>query len=96
MAVEITAPENSASAIITDLKSRRGSITGSEHRAGSFVVHAIVPLAEMLGYTKRIRSTTVECSMQFVHYAAAPSRGEPGGDEAEVTANLTQRPKSKA
>jgi len=32
-----------------DLSSRRGRIEGMEHRAGSQVISAIVPLAEMFG-----------------------------------------------
>lgn len=98
MAVEINAPENRAAAIIADLKSRRGRVTGSEHRAGSSVIYAIVPLAEMLGYRKHLRSNTgapVRCSTRFIHYAAVPFPGESGSDEAGVTANLPKGPKPR-
>src|SRR5207249_5361041 len=50
MAVEVVTPEDYAGAIMGDLSSRRGRIEGMEHRAGSQVIKAIVPLAEMIGY----------------------------------------------
>src|SRR5213079_683622 len=47
MAVEVVTPEDYAGVIMGDLSSRRGRIEGMEHRAGSQVIKAIVPLAEM-------------------------------------------------
>ena len=44
MAVEVVTPEDYAGAIMGDLSSRRGRIEGMEHRAGSQVIKAIVPL----------------------------------------------------
>ena len=58
-----------------DLSSRRGRIEGMEHRAGSQVIKAIVPLAEMFGYATHMRSSTqgrAEYSMQFARYEEAP------------------------
>ncbi|PYX89181.1 MAG: elongation factor G, partial [Acidobacteria bacterium] len=58
MAVEVVTPEDYAGTIMGDLSSRRGRIEGMEHRAGSQVIKAIVPLAEMFGYATHMRSST--------------------------------------
>jgi elongation factor G len=58
MAVEVVTPEDFAGTIMGDLSSRRGRIEGMEHRAGSQVIKAIVPLAEMFGYATHMRSST--------------------------------------
>jgi elongation factor G len=57
MAVEVVTPEDYAGTIMGDLSSRRGRIEGMEHRAGSQVIKAIVPLAEMFGYATHMRSS---------------------------------------
>jgi elongation factor G len=75
MSVEVVTPEDFAGAIMGDLSSRRGRIEGMEHRAGSQVIKAIVPLAEMFGYATHMRSQTqgrAEYSMHFARYEEAP------------------------
>ncbi|HUO24437.1 MAG TPA: elongation factor G [Candidatus Aquilonibacter sp.] len=75
MSVEVVTPEDYAGAIMGDLSSRRGRIEGMEHRAGSQVIKAIVPLAEMFGYATHMRSQTqgrAEYSMHFGRYEEAP------------------------
>ncbi|HXZ26393.1 MAG TPA: elongation factor G [Terriglobales bacterium] len=75
MSVEVVVPEDFAGAIIGDLSSRRGHISGMEHRAGSQVVSAIVPLSEMFGYATQMRSNTqgrATFSMHFARYEEAP------------------------
>jgi elongation factor G len=75
MSVEVVAPEDYAGTIMGDLSSRRGRIEGMEHRAGSQVIKAIVPLAEMFGYATQLRSSTqgrAEYSMHFARYEEAP------------------------
>ncbi len=75
MSVEVVTPEDYAGVIMGDLSSRRGRIEGMEHRAGSQVIKAIVPLAEMFGYATHMRSSTqgrAEYSMHFVRYEEAP------------------------
>jgi len=75
MSVEVVAPEDFAGTIMGDLSSRRGRIEGMEHRAGSQVIKAIVPLAEMFGYVNDLRSSTqgrAEYSMHFARYEEAP------------------------
>jgi elongation factor G len=75
MHVEVVVPEDFAGAIMGDLSSRRGRIEGMEHRAGSQVIKAIVPLAEMFGYATHMRSSTqgrATYSMHFARYEEAP------------------------
>jgi elongation factor G len=75
MSVEVVTPEDYAGVIMGDLSSRRGRIEGMEHRAGSQVITAIVPLAEMFGYATQMRSNTqgrAEYSMHFARYEEAP------------------------
>jgi len=75
MSVEVVVPEEYMGTIIGDLNSRRGRIEGLEHRAGSQVVKAMVPLAEMFGYATNMRSNTqgrATFSMHFSRYEEAP------------------------
>ena len=75
MSVEVVVPEEYMGTIIGDLNSRRGRIEGIEHRAGSQVIKAMVPLAEMFGYATNMRSNTqgrATFSMHFAHYEEAP------------------------
>ncbi len=75
MSVEVVVPEDFMGVIIGDLNSRRGRIEGIEHRAGSQVIKALVPLAEMFGYATQMRSNTqgrATFSMHFAHYDEAP------------------------
>ena len=92
MAVEVVTPEDYAGAIMGDLSSRRGRIEGMEHRAGSQVIKAIVPLAEMFGYATHMRSSTqgrAEYSMHFARYEETPRSvaeeiiGKAQGEEVE-------------
>jgi elongation factor G len=75
MSVEVVVPEEFMGTIIGDLNSRRGRIEGIEHRAGSQVIKAMVPLAEMFGYATNMRSSTqgrATYSMHFSRYEEAP------------------------
>ena len=75
MSVEVVVPEEFMGTIIGDLNSRRGRIEGIEHRAGSQVIKAMVPLAEMFGYATTMRSNTqgrATFSMHFARYEEAP------------------------
>ncbi|MFC7546010.1 elongation factor G [Plantactinospora sp. GCM10030261] len=56
--VTVTAPEDSVGAVLGDVAARRGRVTGSTTRAGTVVVTATVPLAELFGYATRLRSRT--------------------------------------
>jgi elongation factor G len=75
MQVEVVVPEDYMSAIIGDLNSRRGRIEGMEHRVGSQVIRALVPLSEMFGYATQMRSNTqgrATFSMHFARYEEVP------------------------
>ena len=75
MAVEVETPENFVGNVIGDLSSRRGMIQGLEEVAGTMVIRAEVPLAEMFGYSTTLRSATqgrATYTMEFKHYAEAP------------------------
>ena len=57
------------------LNSRRGRIMGMEGRSGAQVVTAMVPLAQMFGYSTDLRSATqgrATYSMTFDHYEQVP------------------------
>ncbi|MFD1542014.1 elongation factor G [Nonomuraea guangzhouensis] len=58
--VEVTAtvPDDAAGGVLGDLAAQRGRISGSTARAGTVVITAIVPLAEVFGYATRLRSRT--------------------------------------
>ena len=75
MSVEVVVPEEYMGTIIGDLNSRRGRIEGMEHRAGSQVIKANVPLSDMFGYATHMRSSTqgrATYSMHFNRYEEAP------------------------
>jgi elongation factor G len=97
MSIEVVTPEDFAGGIMADLSLRRGRIEGTEHRAGSLVITAIAPLAEMIGYAMDMRSITqgrAEYSMHFAYYEAAPCTGDSGADEAGATASGPKGPKA--
>ncbi|MFF3456870.1 elongation factor G [Streptomyces sp. NPDC002730] len=58
--VELTAtvPDDAVGGVLGDLAARRGRVSGQAARAGTAVVTATVPLAELFGYASRLRSRT--------------------------------------
>src|SRR5579863_7656973 len=75
MHVEVYAPDQYSGDLMGNLSSRRGRISGSESRAGSVVIKAQVPLAEMLSYANELTSMTQgrgSYSMEFSHYDYVP------------------------
>lgn len=58
--VELTAtvPDDAVGGVLGDLAARRGRVSGQTARAGTAVVTATVPLAELFGYASRLRSRT--------------------------------------
>ncbi|XP_074851531.1 ribosome-releasing factor 2, mitochondrial [Carettochelys insculpta] len=58
MNLEITVSEDHLSAVLGDLAQRRGSIQEIQSRQDNKVVIAAVPLAEMMGYSTVLRSST--------------------------------------
>ena len=75
MKVDVTVAEEYMGDVIGDLNSRRGRIDATETRSGAMVVHAFVPLAEMFGYSTRLRSMTQGrgvYAMEVHHYEQVP------------------------
>jgi elongation factor G len=75
MAVEIAVPDEFAGSIMGDLNSRRGRIQGMDNKAGSTLVKAQVPMAEMLTYGVDLTSLTQgrgSFSMEMSHYDVVP------------------------
>lgn len=76
MRVEVVIPEEYLGDVIGQLNARRGEIQGMEIRPGNAqAVRALVPMAEMFGYTTDLRSATQGRgvhSMEFDHYAPVP------------------------
>ena len=75
MRIEVRCPEDYFGAVVGDLNSRRGMITGTEIVSGTQIVHGLVPLAETFGYSTELRSITqgrATYSMEFDHYEEVP------------------------
>jgi elongation factor G len=75
--VEIAVPDEFAGSIMGDLNSRRGRIQGMDNKAGSTLVKAQVPMAEMLTYGVDLTSMTQgrgSFSMEMTHYDVVPAK----------------------
>lgn len=76
MKVEVTTPEEFMGDIIGDLNSRRGRIENMDDlMGGAKLIKAIVPLANMFGYTSDIRSMSqgrAASTMELAHYEEVP------------------------
>ncbi|WP_405801504.1 elongation factor G [Streptomyces sp. NBC_01506] len=73
--VTVTVPDEAVGGVLGDLAARRGRVSGSTARAGTTVVTATVPLAELFGYATRLRSRTQgrgTFTTRPTGYAAAP------------------------
>jgi elongation factor G len=76
MKLEVVTPELNMGDVVGDLNRRRGQDTNMDDRAGAKVIKAQVPLAEMFGYVTTLRTLSsgrATSSMEFLHYAEAPS-----------------------
>jgi len=75
MQVEVVVPEEYLGAVVGDLNGRRGRIVSIDARAGSQIIRAVVPLAQMFGYATDLRSMTqgrATHTMQFARYEEVP------------------------
>ena len=75
--VTVTVPDQAVGGVLGDLAARRGHVTDSTVRAGTAVVTATVPLAELFGYANRLRSRTQgrgTFTTRATGYAPAPPR----------------------
>jgi elongation factor G len=73
--LEIVAPDEYMGDIVGDLNARRGKVDGMEMRAGSRVIKALAPIAEMFGYATILRTLTQGrgvFSLEFAAYDATP------------------------
>jgi len=71
MDAEVFLPEAFMGEVIGDLNARGGKIESIDHKMGSQVIRATVPLARMFGYSTSLRSATQgrgTFSMQFSHF----------------------------
>ena len=78
MAVEVIVPDEYLGKVIGDLNSRRAHIRDTEvhEKSRIQVVSVDVPLSEMFGYVKSLRSLTqgrANYSMEFAHYREVPT-----------------------
>ncbi len=74
--LNVTVPDDFMGAVIGDLNSRRGKVVGMEPGAGQQVVHAQVPMSEVLIYAPDLRSMTEgrgSFSMAFSSYEEVPA-----------------------
>jgi elongation factor G len=75
MKVEITTSEEFMGEIMGDLSHRRGRPQGMDSQNGTQVIHATVPMAEMLDYARVLSAMTQGRSsyhMEFSHYEEVP------------------------
>jgi elongation factor G len=75
MKVEVVVPEQYMGDVLGDLSARRGKIGGMMQRGEAQVIASTVPLAEMFGYSTKLRSMTqgrAVYSMEFSHYDEVP------------------------
>jgi elongation factor G len=75
MKVEVVVAEDFMGDVIGDLNSKRGRINEMTDRGQAKVISAMVPLAEMFGYTTQLRSMTQgrgSNTMEFDHYEEVP------------------------
>jgi elongation factor G len=75
MKVEVTVPDESLGDVMGDLNSRRGRVQGMDPRRGRQIIHAEVPLAEVLSYASDLTSMTGgrgTYTMEFNRYDDVP------------------------
>jgi elongation factor G len=75
MNVEVVVPEAYMGDVLGDLSARRGKIGGMTQRGEAQVIASTVPLAEMFGYSTKLRSMSqgrAVYTMEFAHYEEVP------------------------
>jgi elongation factor G len=76
MKLEITTPDDTMGDVIGDLNSRRGKVSQVVAKTGEQVIHAVVPMGEVLRYASDLRSMTSgrgSFTMEFAHYEEVPA-----------------------
>ncbi len=77
MRLEVDGPAEHVGAIIGSLNAQRGQVTEVQPRPGAVTVHAVAPLAELFGYTVRLRSLTQgrgTCVLEPAGFRPGPER----------------------
>jgi elongation factor G len=93
MSVDVAVPEKYLSKVVDNLNKRRGRVQDLNQSGASVVVHAIVPLAELL------RSSTHERAdypMSFAGYEPAPPSDWNDGEGAGITADKPESPRGRS
>ena len=75
MSVEVVTPDDFTRAVVGDLNARQGQILSQDICGNANIISARVPLANMFGYVKILRSISegrATSIMQFDHYAPVP------------------------
>jgi elongation factor G len=75
MHVEIEAPQEFAGALMGDLNQRRGRVQGMDGHGSQTIIHAEVPMAEMLTYGQTLTAMTQgrgSFHMEMDHYDVVP------------------------
>ncbi|XP_071844471.1 ribosome-releasing factor 2, mitochondrial-like isoform X2 [Apostichopus japonicus] len=86
MNVEVTTNESKLGAVLGDLSKRRGEIKTVDSHLRSRVVIAKCPLAEMVGYSTKLRTITsgaATCSIEFSNYRVMTS-----SDQSKTIKNI--------
>jgi elongation factor G len=76
MKVDVNVPPDYLGAVVGDITARRGRVAEIDERNEIKYILAYLPLAEMFGYTTRLRSITQGrgyYTMEFFHYAPVPT-----------------------
>lgn len=74
--VDVTVPDEYMGDVMSDFNTRRGRVQGMEQKGARTVVHALVPLAEILRYGTDLRSMTQGrgiYTIEFDHYEPVPT-----------------------
>ncbi len=91
MKMDISVPDECMGDVIGDVNSRRGKVSGVDSLAGTHVIRALIPMAEVLTYAPELRSVTSgrgTFTMDFSHYEEVPDHltakiiEEAGGSKA--------------
>jgi len=79
MKLEVLFPDKFMGDVTGSISSKRGTIEEMTERGQAKVLHAMVPLSEMFGYTTQLRSMTSgqgSATMEFDHYEVVPKNVE--------------------
>jgi elongation factor G len=76
MALEVITPQEYTGDVISDINSKRGKISAMNSKQNKEVVEAMVPLAELFGFSTDLRSRSqgrASFTMNFDHYQEIPT-----------------------